>query len=192
MMEASLLVLAGGRGSRMGRPKAWLEAGDTILLRHVAGRLAPDFQEVLVAFAEPEQMEQPVPYRIVFDRIPNAGPLAGLEAGLAAARHDVVFTIACDMPYVELSTARLAVAAARTCDAAIPRHDGRAEPACGAYRKRSIAAITAALQAGRLKLTEVVESLDVTWLEDLDPAQFRSLNTPADLDRFHAGFPTRR
>lgn len=191
-MEASLLVLAGGRGSRMGRPKAWLEVGDTILLRYVAGRLAPDFEEVIVAFAEPEQMEQPVPYRIVFDRIPNAGPLAGLEAGLAAARHDVVFAIACDMPYVELSTARLAVAAARTCGAAIPRHDGQVEPACGAYRKRSLAAITEALQTGRLKLTEVAESLDVTWLEDLDPAQFGSLNTPADLARFHADFPTRR
>lgn len=192
MMEASLLVLAGGRGSRMGRPKAWLEVGNTILLRYVAARLAPDFTEVIVAFAEPEQMEQPVPYRIVFDRIPNAGPLAGLEAGLAAARHDVVFTVACDMPYVERSTAQLAVAAARTCDAAIPRHDGRAEPVCGAYRKKALPAVTAALQTARLKLTEVAESLDVTWLEDLDPAQFRSLNTPADLERFHVDFPTRR
>ncbi len=192
MMEASLLVLAGGRGSRMGRPKAWLEVGDTILLRHVAGRLASDFSEVIVAFAEPEQMEQPVPYRVVFDRIAGAGPLAGLEAGLAAARHDVVFALACDMPYVEPSTARLAVAAARTCDAAIPRHDGRAEPACGAYRKSALAAISTALQAGRLKMSEVVDTLDVTWLEDLDPAQFRSLNTPADLERFHVEFPARR
>jgi len=192
MMEASLLVLAGGRGSRMGRPKAWLEVGDTILMRHVAGRLASDFSEVIVAFAEPEQMEQPVPYRIVFDRIAGAGPLAGLEAGLAAARHDVVFALACDMPYVEPSTARLAVAAAGTCDAAIPRNDGRAEPACGAYRKSALAAISTALQAGRLKMSEVVETLDVTWLEDLDPAQFRSLNTPADLERFHVEFPARR
>ena len=191
-MEASLLVLAGGESRRMRRAKAWIEVGDTTLVRYVVDRLAPAFAEVMVSFAEPEQMEQLLPCRVVFDRKRSAGPLAGIEAGLLAARHDVVFAIACDMPYVELSTARLAVAAARRCDAAIPRHDGQVEPACGAYRKRSLTAITAALQAGRLKLTEVAESLDVTWLEDLDPAQFGSLNTPTDLEQFHADFPTRR
>jgi len=67
-MEASLLVLAGGSSRRMGRPKAWLEVGHTILLRWVVDRLAPAFSEVMIAFAEPEQLEQPIPYRVVFDR----------------------------------------------------------------------------------------------------------------------------
>ena len=34
--------------------------------------------------------------------------------------------------------------------------------------------------------------LDVTWLEDLEPSQFESLNTPGDLERFHAGFSAQR
>ena len=176
----------------MGRGKAWLEVGDTILLRYVADRLAPLFSEVLVAFAEPEQMEQPVPYRIVFDRRAGAGPLAGLEAGLAAARKEIVFALACDMPYVEPATAELAVAASSGSDAAVPRHDGIVEAACAAYRKTALPALAAALQAGRFKASDLVESLDVTWLEDLAPDQFRSLNTPADLERFHVDFPTRR
>src|SRR5579859_3309078 len=96
-VQATLLVLAGGSSARMGRPKAWLQVGDTILLRWVADRLAPNFDEVLVSFAEPEQLEQPVPYRVVFDRKQSAGPMAGIEAGLAASRHDPVFVIACDM-----------------------------------------------------------------------------------------------
>jgi hypothetical protein len=29
--------------------------------------------------------------------------------------------------------------------------------------------------------------MDVTWLENLDPTELESLNTPADLERFHAG-----
>src|SRR5207245_83161 len=99
-MQASLLVLAGGASRRMGRPKAWLEVGDTILLRWVVDRLALAFSEVLIAFAEPEQLEQPIPYRVVFDRKRSGGPLAGIEAGLLAARQDAVFVIACDMPYV--------------------------------------------------------------------------------------------
>ena len=120
-MEATLLVLAGGDSRRMGRAKAWIEVGNTVLLRYVVERLGPAFSEVVVSFAEPEQMEQHLPYRVVFDRKRAAGPLAGLEAGLMAARNQVVFAVACDMPYVTQSTAQVAVAAAGSCDAAIPR-----------------------------------------------------------------------
>ena len=185
-MEATLLVLAGGESRRMGRPKPWIEVGNTVLLRYVVDRLAPAFSEVMVSFSEPEQMQQLVPYRVVFDRKRNAGPLAGLEAGLMAARHDVLFAIACDMPYVTQPAVELAVAAARNCDAAIPRHDGLFEPVCGAYRKTALPAIIGALDAGQFTAHDVADYLDVTWLEGLDPAQFESLNTPADLERFHA------
>ena len=191
-MEATLLVLAGGESRRMGRPKAWIEVGDTVLLRYVVERLAPAFSEVVVSFGEPEQMEQLVPYRVVFDRKRDAGPLGGLEAGLIAARHDVVFAVACDMPYVTQATAQLAVAAAGNCDAAIARHDGLFEPVCGAYRKTALPAIVGALDAGSYTAHEVALSLDVTWLEGLDPAEFESLNTPADLERFHAAFSAQR
>ncbi|TMD16013.1 MAG: molybdenum cofactor guanylyltransferase [Chloroflexi bacterium] len=191
-MEATLLVLAGGDSRRMGRPKAWIEAGNTFLLRYVVERLAAAFSEVMISFAEPEQMEQLVPYRVVFDRKRSAGPLAGLEAGLMSARHDVLFAVACDMPYVTRPTAELAVAAARGCDAAIPRHDGLFEPVCGAYRKTALPAIVGALDSGNYTAHDVVMDLDVTWLEGLDVAEFESLNTPADLERFHAGLPAQR
>ena len=191
-MQASLLVLAGGDSRRMGHPKAWLKVGDTSLLRYVVDRLAPTFSEVMVSFAEPEQLEEPVPFRIVFDRKPSAGPLAGIEAGLEAARNEVLFALACDMPYVTPEIAQVAIAAARRCDAAIPRIDGRPEPVCGAYRRSALPVIARALDAGRLKTADITSELDVTWLEGLDPSLFRSLNTPQDLDRFHAEFASQR
>ena len=191
-MQASLLVLAGGDSRRMGRPKAWLEVGDTYLLRYVADRLAPAFSEVVVSFAEPEQLEQPVPYRIVFDRKRSAGPLAGLESGLVAAKTDLVFAVACDMPYVTQELAAVAVAASRGCDAAIARVDGRVEPVCAAYARSALPKITRALNEGRFTAAEVVAELDVTWLAGLDAEAFRSLNTPADLARFNAELSAQR
>ncbi len=188
-MQATLLVLAGGESRRMGRPKAWLEVGETNLLRWMVERLGPAFSEVMVSFAEPEQLEELVPYRLVFDRKKAAGPLAGIEAGLAVARHEVVFAIACDMPYVPRGLAERAVAAARSCDAAMPRIDGRPEPVCAAYRRSSLPAVTAALDAGRLRAADLAERLDVTWLEGLDPDLFRSINTAEDYERFHDAHP---
>src|SRR6267378_320292 len=141
VMQATLLVLAGGESRRMGRTKAWLEVGETTLVRWVAERLAPGFSEVVVSFAEPEQVEQLLPYRIVFDRKPSAGPLAGLEAGLITARNEITFAVACDMPYVTREVAEMAVVATRSCDAAIPKIGGRPEPACAAYRRSAVGAI---------------------------------------------------
>lgn len=192
LMQASLLVLAGGDSRRMGRPKAWLKVGDTSLLRCVVEHLAPSFSEVMVSFAEPEQLQESLPFRIVFDRKRSAGPLAGIEAGLEAARNELVFAIACDMPYVTEQVAQIAIAAARRCDAAIPRVDGRPEPVCGAYMRSALPVIARALDAGRLKAADVTSELDVTWLEGLDPNLFRSLNTPQDLERFHAEFSSQR
>jgi molybdopterin-guanine dinucleotide biosynthesis protein A len=192
VVQATLLVLAGGTSRRMGRPKAWLEVGETTLLRWMVERHGPAFSEVVVSFAEPEQLEELVPYRLVFDRRRAAGPLAGIEAGLTAAKHEVTFAVACDMPYVTREVAEMAVAAARGCDAAMPRIEGRPEPVCAAYRRSSLSAVTAALDGGRLKAADICEQLDVTWLEGLDPDLFRSLNTLDDYQRFHDAFPAQR
>jgi molybdopterin-guanine dinucleotide biosynthesis protein A len=140
----------------------------------------------VTSFAEPEQLEQPIPYRVVFDRKTSAGPMAGIEAGLAAARHDTTFVIACDMPYVTKEVAEIAVIAARSCDAAIPRIDGRPEPVCAAYRKSALPVIAAALDAGRRRAGDVVELMDVTWLEGIASDVVRSLNTPDDYVRFRS------
>ena len=192
VMQATLLVLAGGESRRMGRPKAWLEVGETTLLRWMVERLGPAFSEVVVSFAEPEQLEELVPYRLVFDRKRASGPLAGIEAGLSAASHEVTFAIACDMPYVTRGVAEMAVAAARGCDAAMPRVDGRAEPVCAAYTRSALPVITAALDGGHRLAADLAARLDVTWLEGLDPEIFRSLNTLEDYERFHDAFAAQR
>ena len=103
-----------------------------------------------------------------------------------------MFVGACDMPYVTQEVAQMAIAAARGCDAAIPRIGGRPEPVCGAYRRSALPFITGALNAGRFKAADLAAELDVTWLEGLDSQLFRSLNTPQDLERFHAEFAGQR
>jgi molybdopterin-guanine dinucleotide biosynthesis protein A len=120
----------------------------------------------------------------VFDRKTSAGPMAGIEAGLLAARHEPVFVIACDMPFVTREVAAMAVAAARTADAAVPRVGGRPEPVCAAYRKSALPVITASLDAGHRRAGDVLAGLEVTWLEDVSGDVVRSLNTPDEYLRF--------
>jgi molybdopterin-guanine dinucleotide biosynthesis protein A len=80
----------------------------------------------------------------------------------------------------------MAVAAARTCDAAVPRIGGRAEPVCAAYRRSALPAITAALDAGNRRAADVFSAMEVTWLEDVAPDAVRSINTPDEYLLFKA------
>ena len=183
-LAATLLLLAGGESRRMGRPKALLPVGSVTLVEWVAQRLAPEFEDLLVAGRDPEQVPAGLRPHFVADLHPGAGPMAAVEAGLAAAPHEVVVAVACDMPSVGPDLARRLAASSEGWDAAVPRVAGRPEPACAAYRRSAAATITAALEDRRRKAADVLGDLRVRWLDGEDPAAFASLNTPEDYRAF--------
>jgi molybdopterin-guanine dinucleotide biosynthesis protein A len=185
-IQATLLLLAGGESRRMGRSKALLEVEETTLIEWLAERLAPGFEELRVAARDASQLPAGLRPRLVTDARPGAGPLGGIEAGLAVARYPTVVVVACDMPYVTAELTGRLVDAAQGHDAAVPRVGERVEPACAAYRRSAAASITAALEAGDLKVADALGGLDVAWLEDEEPALFTNLNTPEDYRAFLA------
>jgi molybdopterin-guanine dinucleotide biosynthesis protein A len=123
------VILAGGRSSRIGAPKALLDLAGEPLLRHVARALVPACDELIVV-AAPESAQaaelrdglaQEVRLlarrwrtlhgtarpdrlrprvRLLHDERPHLGPVSGLASALAAARGAIVFVAACDIPFV--------------------------------------------------------------------------------------------
>jgi molybdopterin-guanine dinucleotide biosynthesis protein A len=170
----------------MGQPKALLPIGGTTLVEWLVARLAPEFRHLLVAAPAPERLPAGLRPRLVRDLHAGGGPLAGVEAGLAASPHDTIVAVACDMPAVTAGLVRRLVAglADPRMDAAVPRLGGRPEPACAAYRRSAAGPIAAALGAGRLSAADALSELRVRWLDEEDPALFANLNTPEDYRRF--------
>ncbi|MBO0687047.1 MAG: molybdenum cofactor guanylyltransferase, partial [Candidatus Dormibacteraeota bacterium] len=181
---ATLLILAGGASRRMGRPKALLPVGNSTLIEWIARRLGREFERLLVAAGEEGQVPAALRSHLVWDLHPGAGPLAGIEAGLAASPDDLVVAVACDMPWVGTDLVRRLAEESSGHDAAVPRLRGRPEPACAAYRRSSAAAIGRSVAGGRLKAAEILEELDVRWLDHEPSRQFRNLNTPDEYERF--------
>jgi len=99
MPATTLLILAGGASRRMGQTKALLPFAGTTLIEHLANALAPNFDEVLISANDPAAIPPGLRdgYRLIADLHRDAGPLAGIEAGLHAAEHDTLFAVACDM-----------------------------------------------------------------------------------------------
>ena len=103
-------------------------------------------------------------------------PLAGLVAGLRAARHDIAVVVPVDMPHLTATALHELAAACR--DAAVPPTG----PLPGAYRRSALPSLERALADGRLKLRDVLAELDVATVE-LDESMLINVNTPDDVRR---------
>lgn len=172
----------------MGRAKADLAVRGTTLLAWTVRRLGPSFAETLVSGAP-----APIEARTVADRRRDAGPLAGIEACLAAARTDQAFVVAVDMPRVSVRLALLLLERCVGHDAAVPRAGGLVQPTCAAFARAAAPAIGAFLDTGGRRVTGALDTLDVAYLDDADLAragigadELADLDTPADYQAFLA------
>ena len=130
------IVLAGGRSSRMGTPKAWLDWHGSTLLRRTCGVVARGAGGPVVVVRAPGQElpRLPAGVRVVEDAREGKGPLQGLLAGLEAVDGDVAFAASTDMPFLHPRFVAAVCAAARDADAAVPHLGGFRQPLAAAYR----------------------------------------------------------
>ena len=198
MEPLTLLILAGGRSSRMGRDKAWLDLDGAPLVERVARRLLPLAGEVLFSANDPQPFAPliaalPRPAAVVADVYPDAGPLGGLHAGLVAAAYDAVLAVATDMPFVDARVVELMVAVCGAADAVAPRlrlagfDEPQAEPLHAVYRKTCLPAVEAALARGRRRMISFLAEVSTCYVDEemlrsVDPAlrSFRNVNTPEE------------
>jgi molybdopterin-guanine dinucleotide biosynthesis protein A len=163
-----LVVLAGGRGSRLGGPKATAQLGGEPLLARVL-RAASAFERVVVAKRSTPLPELDVPVWLEPDE--PFHPLTGL---VTALEHGPCVAVACDQPWV---TGALLhdLAAAR----AVASVDGEYEPFPGHYDPAQLPVLRDAL-AAQAGLRRTLARLAPPRLE-VDPRLVASVNTPEEL-----------
>lgn len=175
-MRLGSLILAGGRSTRMGRPKESLPFGGTTLLGHAAAMLGACTDPVVVVARGGDQALPALPpgVRVVPDERPDGGPLQGLATGLRCVRRhgllddgDVVFTMACDMPFVTPAVVAVVAETLGRADCAMPDVGGVLQPLLAVYRVGALAAIDARLSAGDRALRVLADHLDTVRVAEV-------------------------
>lgn len=187
------IILAGGSSTRMGRDKRQLPWNETTMLEHVVNVVASVCDEVIVVVADPATPSIPAGARPVADSVAGAGPIAGLHAGLAAARAPHCFVCSCDLPLLRPSLVRFLLDELHSgvADAVVPRTQHGTQPLCAAWSTRLVDHIAGRIAAAEHSLRALVDSLahvrfiDEPELRRVDPQllSLTNLNTePEYLD----------
>jgi molybdopterin-guanine dinucleotide biosynthesis protein A len=180
------IVLAGGRSSRMGAPKAWLDWHGTTLLRRTCGIVARGADGPVVVVRAPGQELPPLPggVRVVEDAREGRGPMQGLLAGLEAVDGDVAFVASTDMPFLHPRFVAAVCAGIGDADAAVPYADGHRQPLAAAYRTALAPLLAQLVAEDRMRSAFLFERCDARWLEDLPhPESVRNVNERADYEQ---------
>ncbi|MHC4695146.1 MAG: molybdenum cofactor guanylyltransferase [Planctomycetota bacterium] len=182
------IVLCGGQSRRMGTPKAWLPIGADYLLQRVV-RIVGEVVDPVVVAARPRQSIPPLPPGVdtVYDAVENAGPLAGLAAGLAhlAERCDAVFVVSCDHPLISPPFVRRLIDLLGDAPAVVPSHEDHTYPLVALYRVTVHAIIADMLAHRQLLVREFAQRCGARFvlgsdLAEADPAlaSLRNVNDP--------------
>src|SRR4051794_15214171 len=200
MADAAGIVLAGGRSSRMGSPKAALEWHGSTLLRRIVGIVARAVDGPVVVVRAPAQGLPPLPrsVEVVEDAREGRGPLQGLAAGLRAVegRAPIAYLSSTDVPLLHPRfIARVLAALDDDVDVVLPHVGGFPHPLAAAYRTALADAVERLIaedrmrpaflfEACRVRRLDAAALLDDPALAALDPEldSVLNLNEPADYE----------
>jgi len=183
-MNASLIILAGGKGRRMRADKANLPIPGGTLIRRVLRQIEGMFDEVLISVSKGQAVDEPG-CRTIEDTVPGQGPLAGILAGLKAAKNDVCAVLACDIPDIDAGFLAGLIAKAQGFDIVVPvLSGGLFEPLFAVYRRSVIPEIEALVQAGDFSILTLFDRCRTRKVRLKDSGWLRNLNTPEDYKKY--------
>jgi molybdopterin-guanine dinucleotide biosynthesis protein A len=192
-LDITCIVLAGGKGLRLGRDKVQETVGADSLLQRVFSQLAPFNGDIIIVTAGDKSLPQVSGYqgfRIVTDIYPGKGALGGIYTGLAASSSRDNLVVACDMPFLNQALLRYMVGLSAGFDLVVPRLGELVEPLHAVYARSCLVPMERLLKQGNLEVRALFELVRVRYVEAdeidrLDPQHlsFFNVNTEADLEK---------
>ena len=190
-----VIILAGGKGNRIGGNKPFMKLGDRSLIFHVLEVSSKVSDETIVVVGRDriKRFEGLLPkeVKIVMDIKSGGGPLIGVYSGLKHLRSEYALVLPCDSPFISEGVLKYLIAKAEGADAVIPSWpSGYMEPLHSIYKvSAAIKASESAMEEGAFRIYNMIERLEkaiyipVEELKrfDLDLLTFFNINSTEDL-----------
>ena len=183
-MSITGIVLAGGKGTRMGSVDKGLQPlRGRPMVEWVLARFMPQVSEIIINANQNVPVYAKYEHRVVSDQIGGfAGPLAGLHAGLNAAKFPLVVTVPCDSPFLPSDLVSRLSSQLGNRDLAVAKTGDQAHPVFALMKRDVRQSLEAFLASGGRKIDTWYAALKVVEVSFDDEADaFRNINTLDEL-----------
>ncbi|EGL82458.1 molybdopterin-guanine dinucleotide biosynthesis protein A [Caldalkalibacillus thermarum TA2.A1] len=159
------VILAGGQNRRMnGEIKGLLPFGGEKVVERQVRIMKTICDEIILVTNHPRPF-LPVfgnAIRIITDFFKTGGPLSGMHAAFSLAKHQELWVVACDMPFISPKAARLMQQHRREkgCDAVVPVLKNKLYPLNAVYHQSCAPSITMMLQQQNGQLEDLLHYLN--------------------------------
>lgn len=190
-MGYTAVILAGGKSQRFGMDKRKLEINGVNIVEAIVDQCRPLFSEILVVGGNFDISDT----RSVSDIYPDAGPLAGIHAGLTAAENQICFVLACDMPNFSPRLTTMLLKEANRADIVLPKTGPYVQPLYAVYKKSVLGTAERLLSQGIRSVLRLHELSNVVHIEvgvdeeTPENSVFFNINYKEDYNLFKEAIP---
>jgi len=183
--NATAIILAGGKSSRMGgEDKSLLPVRGIPLIQHIVNQLNQYFDEIIIGANDTVKYDF-LGFRIVPDIEKGKGPLMGIYSCLKSSESEVNFVTGCDIPVMNIDLILSMLKISEGFDIVIPlKSKSEYEPLYAVYRKSVIEKAEHILRNGGRKIVELLGVSKVKVVELTDTFCYFNINTRDDYNYF--------
>lgn len=186
MSDVAGFVTAGGRSSRMGKDKAWLELAGRPMIKHVIAALQPVTTTVSIIANDSEYAKLGFP--VLQDSHRGIGPLEAIRISLLNTKSPRALLVGCDLPFVTSELFNLLVSLDGPYEAVVPMSaNQKLEPLCAIYCSSALNAVDRLIASGERKISLLYDRIPTRFVrfEELQHLAgsglfFNNVNTPGD------------
>jgi molybdopterin-guanine dinucleotide biosynthesis protein A len=184
----TVAIIAGGKSTRMGTDKAFVQLAGKPLIEHVIESVAGLGQVATVLITNRSEAYAHLGLPIFNDVIPEAGSLGGIYTAIHHSPTPFTQVIACDTPFVRPALLAHMLTLRSGVEVVVPRVAGYPQGLHGLYAKGCLDPIRERIDAKRLNVIGFYPQVRVRYLDEADYAPFDpsgvsffNINTPAQL-----------
>jgi molybdopterin-guanine dinucleotide biosynthesis protein A len=165
------IILAGGKSQRMGRNKAFIDAGGVPLFERVYVVFRKLFSEIIIVANDARPFER---YEALLrnDIIVNKGALGGLYTGLFYSPTYHAFCSACDMPLLNPQVIKYMTEGRDDYDVVVPKTADGLHPLHAIYSKNCLDPMRQLLERDDLKIINFFQQVRVRYIEEMEIKEF--------------------
>jgi molybdopterin-guanine dinucleotide biosynthesis protein A len=177
----SIIILAGGKSTRMGSDKAFLPWGNTTFLGQIINAVLPLTGEIYLSGDNARLYDFGLP--VIQDLRPNEGPVTALASCFPQIKTELVLVLSCDVPQIKTQDLQVLLNTVKPdLDMTMFSFQNRALPLVAVYGRRSFTAFEAAFQHRERKLFNVLEKLKTQTIVFDGEGGLENVNTREDFE----------